>query len=318
MGREMGRARHEFKKANMTVVVDAQVFLRIAKHAKQNFPASASGSLLGLDGVRAQEDSNRPQESGLRVTNCFAFRAKKDEDVQKAVEEDFTEYQYDVLRTLGEVRVDANAVGWYESTHHGNFLNEGFIESQYTFQKHVASAVVLVYDPFQQKIGKCGFQAYRLTEKAMRQKEKEQASEDSGFDGFPSDQLLEQVPITVYCSPLIETYLLQTQTLSFESLDMNQMAPALERNVQLLLESLDEFSLQQREMQMYERQTRAQKDKMKNQRTPKYVDTLNLSKQIQHHCKTIDDYSADSLSKLFMVSPNSEVGEVMKQLLMKN
>lgn len=289
--------------APASVSVDAAVLLRIAKHAKQTFPASAAGSLLGLDARRE-----------LRITSCFAYKSRRENDTDGGAE-DFTEFQYEVLRALGEVRVDANAVGWYESTHHGSFLNDTLIESQYQFQKEVPSAVVIIYDPLQQRIGKNGFHAYRLTDEAMARKDTE---DDDCFVGFPSSQLLEEVPLTVHCSPLIESMLLQWQRANFDAFDMDQMAPALERNVQLLLESLDEFSLQQREMQMYEKQTKSAKEKQaKSSRVPKSVDTLNLSMQILEHCATIDNYAVDSFGKLFMVSPEGqtpEVENVMKSL----
>lgn len=307
---------------DLTVCVDAQVLLRIAKHAKQNYPASASGSLLGID-----VDSRDEKE--LRVTNCFGYRTAKGTDTSALIggalaseqniagtsADDFTEYQYQMLSALAETRADANACGWYESTHHGNFMNEALIENQYAFQKEVPNAVVIVYDPFQLKIGKSGFAAYRLSNEAMkRRKRAEDNDEEEAFDKFPSDKLLERVPITVHCSPLVETMLLQYQNNNFDCLDTDSIAPALERNVQLLLESLDEFSLQQREMQMYERNTRKNQKDQRNQRVPKSVDTLNLSKQIQEHCKNIDSYASDSFGKLFMVSESAEVRDVMTAL----
>merc|ERR1711865_859800 len=99
---------------------------------------------------------------------------------------------------------------------------------------------------------------------------------------------------------------------------MGSVTPALERNVQLLLESLDEFALQQREMQMYERQTRVNKEKMgKNQRVPRSIDTLNLAKQIQEHCKNLSEFSTDTFGKLYLASgnaKNSEVGRLITNL----
>ena len=53
----------------------------------------------------------------------------------------------------------------YESTAQGNFLSEALIENQYQFQKEVPTAVVLVYDP-----AKISFKAFRLTDKAMKQR----------------------------------------------------------------------------------------------------------------------------------------------------
>ena len=74
---------------------------------------------------------------------------------------------------------------------------------------------------------------------------------------FLSEDLLERVPLKVHCTPLLESLLLtQDQSGAFESLDTDGLAPALERSVSLLLESLDDFSLQQREVQMFERHSR--------------------------------------------------------------
>jgi len=135
---------------------------------------------------------------------------------------------------------------------------------------------------------KCGFAAYRLTDLAMKRREAAENEDDAdAFEGLASEDLLEEVKINIYSSPLIEHFLLsQQQAAKFDSLDLDNVSPGLERNVQLLLESLDEFALQQREMQMHERNGRMSKDnkqKNNNSRVPKAVDTLNLSQQIQSH-----------------------------------
>lgn len=307
------------KQSGMRVNVDAQVFLRIAKHAKQNFPEAASGSLLGLD----------RRNGDLRVTNCFAFKNKKKDDLVPGSSggdhnsDDFTEYQYQTLATLAEVRVDANVVGWYESTQAGNFLTDSFIENQYHFQREVPAGVVIVYDALQQRIGKCGFRGYRLTEAAMQKKtEALENDDDDAFSEFPSANLLEEVVLTVHCSPLIETLLLQSSAGTnsvndWHALDLDNVTPSLEKGVQSLLETLDEFSVQQREMQMYERQTRKQKEAIsKNQRVPKTIDTLNLTQQIQQHCKRIEENIEGSFEKLYLVSEKNsqEVAEVLTSL----
>ncbi|CAD7945845.1 unnamed protein product [Amoebophrya sp. A120] len=298
------------KSTKLSLKVDAQVFLRIAKHAKQTYPNSASGSLLGLDDGK-----------NVRVTNCFSYKTKQDGEPS----DNFLEYQYGVLKAIEEVRGDANAVGWYESTHHGIFLTEAFIENQYQFQKEVPSAVVLVYDPAKQKVGTCGFKAYRLTDAAMHKKLTMNIDEDTDpFADFPSSDLLEEVPVYVHCSPLVETLMLQMDAQSTAAFDLDSAGPAMDRNLQLLLESLEELSQQQREMQMYERLTRAQKEKQqKTQRVPKAVDTLNLTKQIQAHCATVDEHAQDTFAKLFLLDAkiskdpkdgNSKVRTVMEKL----
>jgi len=215
------------------------------------------------------------------------------------VDDTFRKYQEDMLEALGEIRQDANAIGWYESTHHGNFLNEAFIENQYMFQKAVPNAIVLVYDPFAQKTGQFGFKAFRLTNEAM---EKKASGGEDEFQQFPSDRLLLEIPIFIHSSPLIDTFLLQycqEHATGDVALDTDNIASATEKNVQLLLDSVDEFQIQQRELSNYERQTRAAKEKiMKGMRAPKTIDSLNLSQQIQKHCKGLDGYAQESYGKL--------------------
>ena len=124
------------------------------------------------------------------------------------------------------------------------------------------------------------------------------------FVDFPSKDLLEEVSVYVHCSPLVETLLLQMgNTSSFESaFDVDANLPTMERNLSLLLESLEELSLQQREMHMYERLTKQQRDKQqKNQRVPKTLDTLNLTQQIQTHCAGVNATAKDTFGKLFLL-----------------
>lgn len=305
-----------------SVTVDVVALLRIAKHAKQTFKESQQqccGSLLGID----LNDKN------LTVTNCFPYKSHKDVSTMPMMsfeatgqEIDSTEYQYEVINAVREVRGDANPCGWYECSSHGSFLSDSLVDNQYSFQKEVPNAVVIIYDPTKLKNGKTGFQAYRLSDAAFqKRRQADENEDDDAFEKFPSDLLFEQVPIRVHCSPQVETLLLNYSTDSSaanfkQSLDTDKIGESLERNVQLLLESLDEFSMQQREMQMYERQTRNAKkeQQQKNQRVPKALDTLNLSQQIQQHCATIHEASADSLGKLYMVSQGANIHNVINSL----
>ena len=365
--------------AQLVCQLDCQVALRIAKHAKQNFPHSAQGSLLGLDmpmDTTEDEDDDSATAARLEVTNCFGYKRKPEEkpdrwnkvrepsaEAEAAWQKDFLEFQYNMIEALGKVGEDANAVGWYESTHHGNFLTEAFIEQQYNFQMSAPNSVVVVYDEFQQRVGRCGFKAYRLTQEAMMHREMHGDSDDI-FREFPAqDQLLEDVPITIYTSPMVEAMLLQVQETDLMNassavagsgdynaagdqnagddtgaagrrnaggsknsafgvhidgagaghttvgrceagFDLDNLTPALERNVGLLLDSLDDFGMHQREMQYLERQGKAGKDahRDRHQRVPKHVDSLNLTKQIQEHCGALDKSCADAFQKLYLVS----------------
>lgn len=124
---------------------------------------------------------------------------------------------------------------------------------------------------------------------------------------------LYQVPIKIYCSPYTEALLLGhvakrkegtaidgiTLQSKGESHEESAAGKGLERNVALLLETVEEFTLQQRETQMYERAQRQNKMNA-NQRVPKSIDALNLTKQIQEHSSNLDSYCVNTFAKLYL------------------
>lgn len=289
---------------NEPVVIDAQVFLRIAKHAKQVFPSGASGTLMGIE-----------EDSGLQVTSCFGYKradpsAYGEQADMMGAKQSF-QYEVDMIKLLGDVNLDAQSVGWYMTTHHGNLFNEALVEHQYVFQSQVPTAVCVVYDSFKTQVGNSGFTAYRLTQEAMAQRANG-ANMDT-FADFDSSKLFEQVPIKIYCSPYTEALLLGhvakrkegtaidgiTLQSKGESHEESAAGKGLERNVALLLETVEEFTLQQRETQMYERAQRQNKMNA-NQRVPKSIDALNLTKQIQEHSSNLDSYCVNTFAKLYL------------------
>ena len=72
-------------------------------------------------------------------------------------------YQNDMIRHLKEVNVDANNVGWYTSATMGNFVNLGFVENQYHYQKDNDKTVALVYDASKSSQGNLTLRAFRLS-----------------------------------------------------------------------------------------------------------------------------------------------------------
>jgi translation initiation factor 3 subunit H len=72
-----------------------------------------------------------------------------------------------MIRHLKEVNVDANNVGWYTSATMGNFINMGFIENQYHYQKDNERTVALVYDTSKSSQGSLTLRAFRLTKTFM-------------------------------------------------------------------------------------------------------------------------------------------------------
>lgn len=142
--------------------------MKIAKHCSSTFPTTATGSIVGMD-----------QKSLLEITNTFPFPTvdttandsstnthQNDASTQAAAaprQKANVTYQNEMIRHLKEVNVDANNVGWYTSATMGNFVNMGFIENQYHYQKDNDKTVALVYDTSRSSQGNLSLRAFRLT-----------------------------------------------------------------------------------------------------------------------------------------------------------
>lgn len=141
-----------------------QVIMKIAKHCASAFPSTATGSIVGMD-----------QNNLLEVTNTFPFPSvdgaavdshQNDASLLAAAaprQKANIAYQNEMIRHLKEVNVDANNVGWYTSATMGNFVNLGFIENQYHYQKDNTRTVALVYDASKSSQGNLTLRAFRLT-----------------------------------------------------------------------------------------------------------------------------------------------------------
>ncbi len=143
--------------------------MKITKHCSSTFPTTATGSIVGLDGSGV-----------LEVTNSFPFPAADVSSLDNSHQNDASAiaaaaprakanitYQNEMIRHLKEVNVDANNVGWYTSATMGNFINIGFIENMYHYQRDNAATVALVHDVSRSSQGTLSLRAFRLTNTFM-------------------------------------------------------------------------------------------------------------------------------------------------------
>jgi len=284
------------------VEVDALTILQIMKHCRQNSPQPVTGHLLGLD-----------VEDSLQVTHAFGYVQKGTDDTNQN-QDDGGEYQIEMMRLLREVNVDANNVGWYQTTHLGQFFSNTAIEFQYVFQREIPNSILLVYDPLQAAIGKPSFKALRLTQQFMTKHADFQASNKDALNDFPASEMFMKLPVYIKSPAIVEAFLVDwslmdaTSTTQIEALDTENQV-FLERNMQLLIGALQDLAEEQNKLQMYERQAgrQGQPDKGKGRgyrgvAQPKQLDTMILSQQIQNYCKQINEFSSDSFGKLFLLS----------------
>jgi len=283
-----------------SVHVDALVILQLMKHCKQHSPQAVAGQLLGLD-----------VDDSLQVTHSFGYVQKGSEEAGQ--QEDGEQYQLDMQKLLREVNVDANTVGWYQTTHLGQLFSNTVVDSQYLFQREIPCSILLVYDPLQAAIGKPSFKALRLTKAFMERHAEFQLANAQALNDFPASEMFVELPIYINSPAIVEAFLVDwslmdsNSTTQIDALDTENQV-FLERNLQLLISALQDLAEEQQKLQAFERQAGRQPDKGKgrgyrNQSTqPRQLDTMILSQQIQNYCKQINEFSGDSFGKLFLLS----------------
>jgi len=286
--------------------IDALVFLQIMKHCRQHAPHPVTGQLLGLD-----------VNDALQVTHSFGYvqRTGLDDNTQGYVA-DGEQYQMETLRRLREVNVDSNTVGWYQTTHLGQFFSSTVIETQYLYQTEIPRSVLVVYDSLQSAIGKPSFKALQLTPSFMAAYAQSSEAGRAAMADFASGDMFMELPITVSSSAIVEAFLVDwaisdpvSTTSQVGVLDIENQA-FLEKNVQLLMNSLHDLAEEQQKMVNFERAAARKGDPAggkgmrygKNQAAPRQLDTMLLSQQIQNYCKAINSFAGDAFGKVYLLS----------------
>lgn len=241
------------------VQLDGLVLLKIINHSKEAMPDVVSGQLLGLDIGQK-----------LEVTNCFPFPLGLSEDASDA-------YQLEMMKHLRTVNVDNNTVGWYQSAYLGTFFDQGLLEAQYTYQKHIPNSVVVVYDPFQTSKGRLVLKAYRLSDEFMKVYSPSGAAsqlegkpkfsyEEFNKLGLDSCDIFQSVPIKVHNSHLVHGFLYELREEKFSSrklvdVDRNwssnldrlnlNYSNFLEKNLAQLGQAIESYSMEQGKFQYF-------------------------------------------------------------------
>jgi len=236
--------------------------------------------------------------------------------------------------------VDNNTVGWYSSTYMGSFLNESTLETQYNYQHTISKSVVLIYDPLKTSQGILALKAFRLTQAFMEiYKPNQPFTKDSLTKGNISFQeIFEEIPIKIHNSYLVEAFLHELEEKgtasdsAYERLDLSTN-PFLEKNLEFLIECLDDLSQEQNKFQYYQRNLQKQqyqqnqwiqKRKLENVARkksgeeilpeedpsnpifkplpePNRLESVLITNQINNYCKQLNQFSATSLSKVYLL-----------------
>ncbi|KAI1334289.1 hypothetical protein F5Y15DRAFT_295566 [Xylariaceae sp. FL0016] len=254
----------------------------MVKHCSTNFPTTATGCIVGMD-----------RDGALEITNSFPFPTTDVASADGAHQNDASAlaaaaprakanmvYQNDMIRHLKEVNIDANNVGWYTSATMGNFVNLGFIENQYHYQRDNPRTVALVHDVSRSSQGALSLRAFKLTNNFMAAyKEAKFTTESLQKSKLSSKDMLLELPVHIHNSHLLTSFLHQIPSMptiddvamptSLADLERNPVPmplhpsvdtlelsidPFLEKTCDLLLDSIESHYTELNNHQYYQRQ----------------------------------------------------------------
>jgi len=260
-----------------SIHLDGLTLLKIIKHAREAYPTSASGQLLGLD-----------MSEELEVTNCFPFPSVHESSKTISA----SQYRLEMVRHYKDVGIDSNTVGWYVSSQLDEFLTQAFIDTQASYQKSLGhKCVALVYDSARTSMGNLNIRAYRLSDNFMEVYNKGKFISSNLTEAkLNYSNLLVELPLVISNSQLAAALLQELSdhseligdcllpgpaidfrssdsvsylTPNYSSLELN-IEPFFEKNLQTLLDTFEEYTAEQNTLQYYQRGLAREKTRIFN------------------------------------------------------
>lgn len=227
------------------VEINGQVILKILQHCNEALPQLVTGQLLGLDVGQT-----------LEVTDCFPFPASvgaEDGDDDGAG----ASYQLDMMRCLREVNVDNNTVGWYQSATMGTFQTAELIETFVNYHENIKKCVCIIYDPQRSARGTLALRAIRLKDSFIElYKQDKVAAKDLREANISWKDVFVDIPIKVTSSTLTQALIAELQPDNVSTAgDVDRLnlsvAPFMEKNIQSLIDCVDDLLAEQQKVTMY-------------------------------------------------------------------
>jgi len=178
------------------VQLDGLVVSKIVKHGQES-NGSVTGLLVGID-----------LNGTLEVSNCFALPGGAIADGDEERQSRGARYQAAMLRALNDIQRDDQAVGFYQTCRFGSFLNSGFVELATRYSQLRHGGIAVIHDVTQSRRGHAHLRAYRLSAGFKEVYKKGRfTSEQLGESGLTISRMVEEVPMVVRTSPLLERVL---------------------------------------------------------------------------------------------------------------
>lgn len=314
--------------ATTSVTIDSGSVLRIVKHAYDQYPAQATGQLLGLD-----------EDDVLNVYYSFPFPATiSDHDDVEVKAKIIKKYQQEYCEHLKEVNVDSNPIGLYMSVSNGKMFYRSVINNMLQSQITNPESILLVHDVSRSvQAGFC-LRAFRLSKYYLAvKKEGKFSSEILEKEGLSYQNMLEELPVNIQNSQLVALYLQNLEKpKDFSNLDIS-IDPFLEQNIENVFDSVDEFNYDLGNYNYYQRSLDREKSKImqwqqkrkaenlarqakgqsllstdeyktlfKLPEEPSRLDKLLVSAQLDLYCNQIEEFGMCVNTKLFAGSKTLE------------
>ncbi|CAL9135198.1 unnamed protein product [Musa textilis] len=307
------------------VQMEGLAVLKIIKHCNEFSPALVTGQLLGLD-----------VGSVLEVTNCFPFPIREEDE---EIEADGANYQLEMMRCLREVNVDNNTIGWYQSTLLGSFQTVELIETFMNYQENIRRCVCIIYDPSRSSQGALALKALKLTDSFMDLHRKNNFTGEKLREKKLSwVDIFEEIPIKISNPALISAFMTELEPESpvaqcdYDRLKLST-APYMERNLEFLIDCMEDLSSEQNKFQYYYRslsrqqaqqQAWLQKRRVENMARkaageeplpeedpsnsifkpipePSHLDSYLITNQISNYCNQINGVAGQNFSRLYIM-----------------
>ena len=212
------------------VVIDAKVVLQIIKHAQddsRSSPNCLDGFLTGFS------------DGGItELTHSFRSLSADDSHNDDEFFKLSCQYQDNMLRRLRDQNQDHILVGFYRKVSNFNFMTKpddllNILDFQLVNDKaNTNGTVMIVYDHVRMSSGDFGLRAYRVSEKAIKMYEKTKKKTTKNQKNpfavsfiqdakLTFDELLEEVPISIKSSYLMNCMLHQIETCRIADMSRN-------------------------------------------------------------------------------------------------
>eukprot|EP00850_Spirogloea_muscicola_P017809 SM000156S02165 [mRNA] locus=s156:306300:308834:- [translate_table: standard] len=257
-----------------------------------------------------------------------------------------------MMRCLREVNVDNNTVGWYQSTYMGSFQTVELIETFLNYQESIKRCVCIIYDPQRSAQGVLALKALKLQDRFMELFRSNTFSAETLRErNITWQDVFEEIPDTrsglaaaakmqvkVANSALISTMMAELEPeapagqCDYDRMSLS-MSPFLEKNLEFLIECMEDLSMEQQKFQFYNRNVARQQAQqsawLQKRRAenaarkaageevlpeedpsnpiwkpipePSRLDSYLITAQVANYCGQINSFAGPSLSKLYLM-----------------